>query len=335
MVKTAFRIIAVPLAVALLLLSGTGCTANRKQTTGGESDAAASRSASSGAFATFDGGEEDSGNFIQRPQGSSQTIHHNVLVDGKVCVEIDTFLVFDLSVSPQVARDRTLSFIRELALQKALPVEITITSLITDMYVATNSSFDESTAKSIFMLSSSAGRFESEQILSENYRGDSSKPFYRMHYKAEIIQLSRSYNSAYNLRVELSETLLRDGERFRVSATANSDGYLYIFDFLPDNSVSLVFPTHLYPDNRVQSRDPWTQQFGAATLPGRDHSIETLYFVFSAQPISGWEDFCGTASAKEIALSGGEGSFIQFQKWLARSDPSQRVEKLAQLHILK
>lgn len=319
-----------------LILVMAGCAGNKESPA---ADAGASSSQAEMAFANMEGRPVSQASFQASQPGSagSETIRIEAEAGGKVSVKIDTFRVFNASVSLQEAREQTLAFVREVALQKALPVDVTINTLITDMYVERNYEFDEQTAKSIFMLSSSAGRFVGERVLEGRPVFDEAAHSlsYHIRYKAVVQRLPKTYNSALDLKVRLSNTLLRDGERFEVAATANSDGYLYIFDFLPDQSVTLAFPTRLYPNNRIEAGEPWTQQLAAVVLPGREHSIETLYFVFATEPIAGWEDFCANVSASDYALSGGEGSFIQFQTWLGRGDPSRRVEKLAQLHIYK
>lgn len=326
----------VALGLAALLLVLTGCAGNKESPA---ADAGASSSQAEMAFANMEGRPVSQASVQASQPGSagSETIRIEAEAGGKVSVKIDTFRVFNASVSLQEAREQTLAFAREVALQKALPVDVTINTLFTDMYVERNYEFDEQTAKSIFMLSTSAGRFQAEKVLKAYPVIDQASNSFSYHisYAAEVIRLPRAYNSAYDLKVSLSNTLLRDGDPFLVSATANSDGYLYIFDFLPDQSVTLAFPTRLYPNNRIEAGEPWTQQLAAVVLPGREHSIETLYFVFATEPIAGWEDFCANVSASDYALSGGEGSFIQFQTWLGRGDPSRRVEKLAQLHIYK
>ncbi|MGC9362845.1 MAG: DUF4384 domain-containing protein, partial [Candidatus Syntrophosphaera sp.] len=219
----------------------------------------------------------------------------------------------------------------------ALPEEIRITTLTTDMYVERNARFDESIATSIYLMSSSAGNFLEEKILDTEpvFSPETNSFAYHIRYWARIQQAARAYNSAIDLRVKLSNTLLRDGERIDLDVTANRDGYLYIFDFLPDNSVALVFPTYLHGNNRMVAGEKWSQKIAGKVEPGKDFSIETLYFVFSTKEITGWEGFKGNASANELVWSAGEESFILFQKWLGRSDPSKRVEKMAQLHIFK
>ncbi|MCB5224825.1 MAG: DUF4384 domain-containing protein [Candidatus Cloacimonadaceae bacterium] len=319
--------------MALLLLMA-GCASVGKNAA--TNDAEASRAGAARAF-------HEEGSDVLEPHfttGKSLPKQNQQIVSGaqvpgsRVTVEIDTFFVYGFETSPQEAREKSLARTRELALQKALPVDVSISTMVTDIYVEINDKFDEHMAKSIFMLTSSAGRFENETLVRSKTTVGSDFMRCEISYKADIIQLPRAYNSEYNLKVELSETLLRDGERFWVHATANRDGYLYVFNVLADNSVALVFPSRLFPDNRVWAQEPWSQRLGAATLPDRDHSIETLYFIYSAREITGWEDFSINSEDGFIDPADDQ-SFIKFQRWLGRGDPGLRVEKLAQLHIFK
>lgn len=253
-----------------------------------------------------------------------------------VAVEIDTFYVFTEDVSLKDARAKALQWTRESALNQALPMEIAITSLTTDMYVEKNDDFDENTARSIFMMSSSAGRFIEEKLLrtAPVFEGKGSTYKYSISYQATIQPMEKAYNSALDLSVELSNTLLKDGAEFELAVTANQDGYLYIFDFLADNSVTLVYPNLTMKTNTVRKNQPWKQNLTAAADPSREITIETLYIVYSTEPISGWENFRANTSSQDLVFTAGDESFILFQKWLGRSNPANRVEKMAQLHIM-
>lgn len=320
--------------MAMLLLA-TGCATTSKKVK--SNDAEASRSAAEKAFQ-----EEASPALepIQSPgkaasKQTQETVSGLTSPNSKVTVELDTFFVYDQNTSPREAREKSLVQIRELALQKALPVDVSISTMVTDMYVEINEKFDEHAAKSVFMLSSSAGRFENEKVIHLTSTVENDLIRCDISYEADIIKVPKAYNSEYNLKVELSETLLRDGQYFWVSATANRDGYLYVFDILSDHIVTIVFPSKLFPDNQIWAKEPWRQRFGAATMPDRDYSIETLYFIYSAREISGWEDFSVDLERGRSFDFDKVQSFVRFQKWLGRSDPSLRVEKLAQLHIFK
>lgn len=252
-------------------------------------------------------------------------------------VEVDTSRAYPTSMAPAKAKADMLLWMRELALEKALPQNIHLTSLTTDMYVERNKDFDEATARSIFMMSSSAGLIVREEVLDEDtiFPKKSDVYRYKMKYRATVVPQEKVYNSDLDLKVELSETSLRNNEEFDLSVTANQDGFLYIFDFLPDNSVALCFPTLSYENNRVKAKEPWKQRMGVKIAEGDEHSIETLYFVFSTEAIEGWYQFSSNRDSENLVFSAGQQSFTLFQNWLFKSDPARRVEKMVQLHIFK
>ncbi len=252
-----------------------------------------------------------------------------------VVVEIDTFRVFNDAVSLKEAEIQTRNFVRELALSKALPYDVSLTSLTSSMYVERNQRFDESVAKGVFMMSSSAGRFLKEEFLRKEpiFLPESHSIKYRIHSRSTILPLEKVYNPSMSLKVDLSETLIRSGERIEMELSSNSDGYLYLFDFLSDGSVALVFPRQDMQDNYIEAGQSWKQELGVICEPDKDFIIETLYFVFSKEPIQAWEKFKTNKNEYEIYFSAGEESFILFQNWLAQSDPAKRVEKMVQLHI--
>jgi len=254
-----------------------------------------------------------------------------------ISVEVDTSRAYPTSMAPAKARADMLAWMRELALEKALPQNVHLTSMISDVYVERNNDFDEATARSVFMVSSSAGLIVREEVLDENtiFPKKSDVYRYKMKYRATVEALDKTYASGLDLKVEISETNLRHNEEFDLSVTASRDGFLYIFDFLPDNSVALSFPTLSFENNRIKANEPWQQKMTAVIEEGEEHSIETLYFVFSTEAIAGWYDFRSNRDANDLVFSAGQESFTMFQNWLFKSDPAKRVEKMAQLHIFR
>ncbi len=322
--------------ILLLCIELWGCAANRTKPTQGRDLSAEQTKARAEQLA------RELDNQTTPKQSPPANSHNSVRilsapVGQVICVEVDSFKVFNDNVSLKEARSQTLQFVRQLALEKALPVEISINSITATMEVEKNAKYDQSVATGIFMMSASAGRFVSEKVLSTSpvfdERNNAIK--YKMCYLAEIIPLEKSYNPSLKLEVKLSETLLKDGDQFTLCVVPNTAGYLYLFDFLSDGSAALVFPNPDLPDNALQAGEKWERTLRAVCDKERDYSIETLYFIYSTVPINGWEDFRSNRNASDLVFSAGEESFILFQKWLGKSDPAQRVEKLAQLHICK
>lgn len=327
----------VAIVLAAVLLFSCAKDKSRAKPAGRDASTSENQQRAADAVAEMEGRQSAVTSPQARPKDQSPGAKITASGPGEIIVEVDTFRVFNDDVSIKDARSKTLDFVREIALAKALPVDVALTALTTDMYVERNKNFDESTAKSIFMMSSSAGRFLGENVLTARPDFDerSHSMRYHMRYHARIVPLEKTYNSALSLSVKLSNTLLRDREEFDLTITANADGYLYIFDFLSDNSVAMVFPTLLYKDNQIKRNQTWKETLVAVADPNRELSIETLYFVFATDPISGWEDFRSNKNVDDLVFSAGEESFMLFQRWLGRGDPSRRVEKMAQLHILK
>lgn len=331
------RSIIVLITGGLILLGA--CTANKSQAASDGLESGESKQRSEQLFDELDGKSTGNGSSsLVQPQAiGNRTVKYtpSLKPGDLVVVEIDTCMVFNETVSLKEAESMTRSFVRELALGRALPADITLTSLITNMYMERNNSFDESVAQGIFMLSSSAGRFVKEEFLLKEPSFEAHNLKYRIHYRAHILPQQKVYNPSMALGVELSETLLKHGETFKIQIKTNSDGYLYGFDFLADDSVTMFFPTQNHSNNRISAGQAWIQDAVAICDPGREITIETLYFVFSKDPISGWENFRSNRNAEDLVFSAGEESFTMFQNWLAQSDPGRRVEKLAQIHILK
>ncbi|MDY0151233.1 MAG: DUF4384 domain-containing protein [Candidatus Cloacimonas sp.] len=285
-------------------------------------------------FSELEGGKEVPGRVSSNPLTNSTYIPKPGQM---VSVEIDTFRVYNDNTSVKDARAQTLQFIRQCAMEKALPTEVNLTSLTASMAVERNAQYDESIATGIFMMSSSAGRFVKEEILKATpvFEQASNTLRYAMHYRAEILPVEKVFNPSLTLDIALSETLIKSGENFSLAITPNADGYLYLFDFYADGSAALVFPTVDNAENSLRANEKWNRTLGAICDPEKDYSIETLYFVYSTKPINGWEDFRSNRSAQELVFSAGEESFIMFQQWLGKCDPVIRIEKMAQLHIFR
>lgn len=305
-----------------------------------DADSAALRSRSNALFEELEGGGRAPESQVRDGQASSNIrISKQTLPQAgeTVVVEIDTFKVFNYGVSIREAESQTREMVRQLAMERALPADISLSTLSATMYVERNARFDESAAVGVFMMSSSAGRFLEEEFLRKEpvFDNKANSLVYRMHYRAKILPLERSYNPSMHLKLKLSETLLKDREDFTISLIPSVAGYLYFFDFLSDSSVALVYPNADYRDNYLRAGENWEQKLSAVCDPNSDYSIETLYFVFSMDPIAGWEDFRSNRNSQDFVFSAGEESFILFQNWLAKSNPMRRIEKMAQVNIFR
>jgi hypothetical protein len=258
---------------------------------------------------------------------------------------VDTSLVFPGTVSPSGARQQLLQTARAAGLEKALPARVSFTSLLSDIMDETAGAAFEKSTWSTFALSSVTGYVVDEKILSTEIRPLQGNAFrYRMIMEARVVPVKGERDPALRLDLEVNERLLEDGDELIVRAKSSAGGYLYVFDFLSDNSVMLMFPNAVISDNAVSAGEwleiPTRQErsqgvhFRVAADPDALTTNETVYAVFTRQPIA---DLAGLINVSEgyATFSAGDASFTDFQRWLAEIPLGQRVERAVQLHIVK
>jgi len=255
--------------------------------------------------------------------------------DQEVKVVIDTTKTFTQDVSRNDANISLLQFARQCALEKAIPATVSISSLTTDMYVNRNKQFDEETARSIFVNSSAAGHFLKESKKIDKIQDTEDFFTLRIRYEATIRPRSQDKDPSLYLDMDISDNTLKSGDEFTLRLKASKDGYLYIFNFLSDNSVVLIYPTLVDQANALRTGQIFERKIGVLADPGRKTTIETLYAVFSTVELAGWQQFKTNADPQNIVFSAGEESFALFQNWLSRARSDQFDEKMAQIHISK
>lgn len=257
---------------------------------------------------------------------------------------VDTALVFPASVAPRKARQEVLQTARAAGLEQALPAKVSFTSLLSDIMDETAGAAFEKSTWSTFALSSVAGHLVDEKILSTDLQPlEGSAYRYRIVLNARVVPVKGERDPSLGLDLEVNDRLLKAGDELIIRARPSADGYLYVFDFLSDNSVMLMLPNAAMPDNAV-SAGTWLEMptrqerarglhYRVAAHPGAPTTNETIYAVFTRQPIA---DLSGLINVPEgyVSFSAGDESFTDFQRWLSEIPLSQRIEKAVQLHII-
>ncbi len=257
---------------------------------------------------------------------------------------VDTALVFPASVSPGKARQQVLQTARAAGLEQALPQKVSFTSLLSDIMDETAGAAFEKSTWSTFALSSVTGHLVDERIMSDELQPlDGGAYRYRIQLEARVVPVRGERDPSLRLELEVNERLLKAGDELVIRARSSTEGYLYVFDFLSDNSVMLMFPSAAMPDNAV-SAATWLEmptrqeraqglRYRVAADPDALTTNETIYAVFTRQPIA---DLTGLINVPEgyVTFSAGDESFTDFQRWLAEIPLGQRTEKAVQLHII-
>jgi len=257
---------------------------------------------------------------------------------------VDTALVFPNSMAPEQARQEVLQTARAAGLEQALPPEVSFTSLLSDIMDETAGGAYEKSTWSTFALSSLTGYIIDEKILSTALlplAGDAYR--YRMVMEARVVPVKGARDPAIHLDLDVAERLLKTGDELIIRVQPSIDGHLYIFDFLSDQSVMLMFPNAYLKNNAVKAGEtleiptPGERSRGiryrVAANPELPTTNETIYAVLSRQPIA---NLAGLINVQEgyVTFTAGEESFTRFQRWLAEIPLGQRVEKAVQIHII-
>ena len=260
-----------------------------------------------------------------------------------IWVTVDTSKFFEDTESFASAKQKTLDFARQCALQKVIPGEVVITSLLTDFSGQSGDIYEEQTAYSIFALSSVSGYITEQKIEFAKIAGFENNIFeYRVKLRAKIQPATGERNPAISLELQVKNNFIKDGEKLIVLAKPSVDGYLYLFDFMADNSVLLILPNRYMKDNFIKAnkwlRFPPENTFNCFVelIPGTEMTAETILGVFCVNPIADIDKFQQAqprSNLPGIILS--EDSFVNFQKWLSNVPLSQRVEKAVKINIVK
>jgi hypothetical protein len=258
---------------------------------------------------------------------------------------VDTTLVFPGTVPPARAKREALQTARAAGLEQALPAKVSFTSLLSDVMDETAGAAYEKSTWSTFALSSISGHVVDEKILSAEVMPIEGNAYrYRMVMEARVVPVKGERDPSLRLELDVNERLLNEGDELVIRVRSNTAGYLYVFDFLSDNSVMLMYPNALMIDNAIAAAK-WVElpteqerargiRFRVAAAPEALTTNETIYAVFTRQPIA---DLAGLINVPEgyASFSAGDASFTDFQRWLAEIPLSQRIEKAVQLHIVK
>jgi len=261
-----------------------------------------------------------------------------------VSVLIDTVMVFNSHTSVAEAKNKTLAFARECAIKKVVPEEVMTSSVMTDLRAESGRQALEQTAINIFAISTQTGYIVDEKVIVAAPTFENEMLLYRVKLQALVEPTQGERNPALSLELTVNRNVLKSGEQLVITAKSSTDGYLYLFDFLADNTVLLMFPNPISPDNIIKDGVPLQiptaneQKKGISYKvqadPNKPVTAEAIFGVFCKNRIAEIDKF-QTVRKDFTVLSAGEKSFTDFQKWLVRVPLSQRVEKIIPIQIFK
>jgi hypothetical protein len=251
-------------------------------------------------------------------------------------------LSFPTTVSIDSAREQTLAAAREKVIRSMLPPSMAIDDLIRELYGAEVPALDAETARNMFCITSAAGYIVDEKILTAKVERFEDNLFvYRVRLSAKTLLAPPRGDRNLRLDLVLNRTDFTDGDELVITATASHDGYLYLFDFLSDQSVVLMYPLQIVGGPSITANTPMRipsdgpgehGHYRVIAARDRDVTVETLYGLFCLHPVEGIEKFF-TVEGIRASFSAGAESYHVFQRLLAGIAPSERSERAVQVRI--
>jgi len=96
------------------------------------------------------------------------------------------------------------------------------------------------------------GKIEKVEILSEE-RDRTDPNLYRVRLKVLVKPVMPQDAEGLQVRLDLSRSMLREGEEVKILYQVNADCHVYLFSIAADNSVTLLLPNSLHRDNFIRA----------------------------------------------------------------------------------
>lgn len=197
-----------------------------------------------------------------------------------------------------------------------------------------------------FVRSVTRGRIISYRILSDTIMpmfapGETSTSVwcYQVRIEAEVQPEFGESDPSFQLELSLNQTAFKESEPMQLKVTASRDCYVTIFNLYSTDSLAVVFPNKLVPENFLMGgstlvlpppESGW--RLRPALLAGRSNDVEALLAIATKDSIP----FPTGSDQEKISqlLSIGD-ALTTVNRWLADIDIGRRTVAQAVYHIYK
>lgn len=142
--------------------------------------------------------------------------------------------------TPKGVRERAKRDAENRAIEKAVGAFIRAHTLVSNAVLAED-----------LIYASVRGKIDKIEIIKEGW-DEKDRNLYRVFLKALIIPVYPERGEGLTIKLSLSKTHLKEGDKVKIFYQANEDCYVYIFSVAADGSVTLLLPNSLNPHNAVK-----------------------------------------------------------------------------------
>ncbi len=186
------------------------------------------------------------------------------------------------------------------------------------------------------------GEIVHEEILFEAIVTSGMPPqaFYEVKIKTQVAVIKGLPDPAFNLQVKINKEKYKENETMTIDLWATKNCYIYIFNFLANDSILVLFPNR-YPwgNNQLKAGTvlhlpPAGYSFSVSLLPGFQEAQELIYVVATKERYdfapTWWNKNEGFQSTATEAFA-----FVELPRWLVRIPPDQRTNAVVQYEIYR
>jgi hypothetical protein len=188
------------------------------------------------------------------------------------------------------------------------------------------------------------GRVVDKEILERRLDGSSFTYFVKV--KAVIVKENDLPDPNFQINLELSKPVFfvdkkGIGEEMNFKITANQDCYLYLFNLMSDDSVKLLLPSQLLPNNFYSSKSKIQEyekklediKMNVGLTSGKEMLTEGLYLIALKEKV----DFKSENFSKDGTdyIPTYKAAIYDIQKWLMEIPNNKRTETLKVYEIRK
>ena len=200
---------------------------------------------------------------------------------------------FPENISLKAAKNQLLEQMRNEAIIKKSGVKIEIDQMIADISLSEKNEIINNTSWSGFFRSAVSGIITDQrqkhnvEIFNERIKDDGLFQI-KMQYEFYVVPVGGKRDVAYQLHAYLENNMLKTGDEINIFIETNKDSYVFIFNLMPDNKISLMFPNSYMKNNYLESNskliipDPSIKKylkFIASGVPGNRVTMEGIYVV--------------------------------------------------------
>lgn len=262
------------------------------------------------------------------------------IVYSKNTVSIDTVFFYPTSISIDAAKTESLNRCRKIAIEMTVPKKTIIAGNALLEKFESDGEYHENAAFTSFHSSTSLGYIVNENILKSTPENFIKNGFnYRIFYKATVKIPEGERDPSLKIDCWSQSKSMNDGDALVLFTKSSQNGFLYIFHFMPDQSVELMFPNTYLINNRI-TKDSLNKfppddriNIRLAGLPDRKITTETFYAVLCKTEIPELMKIV-QLNKKSGRISAGDKSFEMFQSILANIPLSYRAESACQVLVI-